>query len=161
MPLLCCSKSYLEPFFRTIKLNVEIKYTNVTCSTSYFEKISLQLGCQWNWSESCFGSIFKLFVCLEGPTERTYTKIFICRVKFLHLTQVWEAAFGEQINDFHNLVRKVFWFFIQHRYAAVWAPNYQLFDLAPVITLLSNISNVIMEFMKLAQVIIGDHFLQK
>jgi len=59
MSLLCWNKSYLEPLFRTVHLNGEIKYTNVTCSTSYFEKISLQLGCQCNWSESCFGSIFR------------------------------------------------------------------------------------------------------
>jgi len=45
--------------FITIKINVEIKYTNITCSTSYFEKISLQLGCQCNWSESCLEFIFR------------------------------------------------------------------------------------------------------
>jgi len=44
--------------FRTVKLNVEIIYTNVNNGTSYYETISSQLRCQCTWSESCFVSTF-------------------------------------------------------------------------------------------------------
>jgi len=45
--------------FRTVKLNVELMYTNVICGTSYYEMISSLLGCQCFWSELFFVSIFK------------------------------------------------------------------------------------------------------
>jgi len=38
--------------------------------------------------------------------------------------------------------------FIRHRYVAVWARKYQTFDLAPVSTLLSYMSNVIKGFIQ-------------
>jgi len=58
------SKSCLDHIFCTVKLNVEMKYTNyIICSTSCFETIFstdwLYVECQCTWSESCFGSIFR------------------------------------------------------------------------------------------------------
>jgi len=70
-------------------------------------------------------------------------------------------TFREKINEFDHFLRMVSSVFIQHRSNAVWVPKYQWFDLAHVSTLLSYLSNVIMRFIQLAQLVIRVQFLQK